>query len=85
MSFVRNPQEASTMPIQNYSAFTALFNTTGQPAVMLPLWQAKSGLPLAMQFVGRLGERHGILQVVVVAGSGRRQRDPGRPVEQRRA
>ena len=42
--------------IQNYSTFTALFNTTGQPAVMLPLWQAKSGLPLAMQFVGRLGD-----------------------------
>ena len=42
--------------IQNYSPFTALFNTTGQPAVMLPLWQAKSGLPLAMQFVGRLGD-----------------------------
>ena len=42
--------------IQNYSVFTALFNTTGQPAVMLPLWQAKSGLPLAMQFVGRLGD-----------------------------
>ena len=42
--------------IQNYSPFTPLFNTTGQPAIMLPLWQAKSGLPLAMQFVGRPGE-----------------------------
>ena len=42
--------------IQGYSAFTALFNTTGQPALMLPLWQAKSGLPLAMQFVGRPGD-----------------------------
>ena len=42
--------------IQRYSAFTALFNTTGQPAIMLPLWQAKSGLPLAMQFVGRPGD-----------------------------
>jgi amidase len=42
--------------IQDYSAFTAPFNTTGQPAVMLPLWQAKSGLPLAMQFVGRNGD-----------------------------
>lgn len=42
--------------IQNYSTFTALFNTTGQPALMLPLWQAKSGLPLAMQFVGHLGD-----------------------------
>ena len=42
--------------IQNYSTFTALYNTTGQPAIMLPLWQAKSGLPLAMQFVGRMGD-----------------------------
>lgn len=42
--------------IQNYSPFTPLFNTTGQPAIMLPLWQAKSGLPLAMQFVGRPGD-----------------------------
>lgn len=40
----------------NYSAFTALFNTTGQPAIMLPLWQSKAGLPLAMQFAGRLGD-----------------------------
>lgn len=42
--------------IQDYACFTPLFNTTGQPAVMLPLWQAKSGLPLAMQFVGRLSD-----------------------------
>jgi len=42
--------------ITNYSSFTAVFNTTGQPAMMLPLWQSKAGLPLAMQFVGRLGD-----------------------------
>jgi len=42
--------------IQDYSPFTPLFNTTGQPAIMLPLWQAESGLPLAMQFAGRLGD-----------------------------
>ncbi|MBI4694529.1 MAG: amidase [Gammaproteobacteria bacterium] len=42
--------------LQDYAAFTPLFNTTGQPAIMLPLWQAKSGLPLAMQFVGRMGD-----------------------------
>ncbi|MGR8918221.1 MAG: amidase [Gammaproteobacteria bacterium] len=39
-----------------YTPFTPLFNTTGQPAVMLPLYQSKAGLPLAMQFVGRLGD-----------------------------
>ncbi|MBI4695310.1 MAG: amidase [Gammaproteobacteria bacterium] len=42
--------------IQEFSPFTPLFNTTGQPAIMLPLWQARSGLPLAMQFVGRPGD-----------------------------
>lgn len=42
--------------IQDYACFTPTFNTTGQPAIMLPLWQAKSGLPLAMQFVGRLAD-----------------------------
>jgi amidase len=42
--------------IQDYSPFTPLFNTTGQPALMLPLWQAQSGLPLAMQIVGRPGD-----------------------------
>ncbi|MEQ8663300.1 MAG: amidase family protein, partial [Gammaproteobacteria bacterium] len=33
----------------DYTQFTPLFNTTGQPAVMLPLWQSKAGLPMAMQ------------------------------------
>jgi amidase len=42
--------------IVDYASFTPMFNTTGQPAIMLPLWQAKSGLPLAMQFVGRLSD-----------------------------
>ncbi|MEM1139552.1 MAG: amidase family protein, partial [Pseudomonadota bacterium] len=36
-----------------YTPYTPLFNTTGQPAIMLPLWQSKAGLPLGMQFVGR--------------------------------
>jgi amidase len=40
----------------DYTQFTPLFNTTGQPAVMLPLWQSKAGLPMAMQFVGRLAD-----------------------------
>ncbi|MFP6681787.1 MAG: amidase family protein [Gammaproteobacteria bacterium] len=40
----------------DYTQFTPLFNTTGQPAIMLPLWQSKAGLPIAMQFVGRMGD-----------------------------
>jgi len=42
--------------VQTYSSFTPLFNTTGQPALVLPLFQSSAGLPLAMQFVGRPGD-----------------------------
>jgi amidase len=32
--------------------FTPVFNTTGQPAISLPLHQTESGLPVGVQFVG---------------------------------
>ena len=35
--------------------FTALFNVTGQPAVSLPLFQSKGGLPIGVQLVARYG------------------------------
>ena len=33
--------------------FTALWNTTGQPAVSLPLAHDEAGLPVGVQIVGR--------------------------------
>jgi amidase len=39
-----------------YAPFTALFNTTGQPAVSLPLEQDADGVPIGIQFVGRYGQ-----------------------------
>jgi amidase len=36
--------------------FTAPFNLSGQPAVSLPLYQARDGAPLGVQFVGRVGD-----------------------------
>jgi amidase len=50
-------------PIANYVPFTALQNITGQPAISLPLAYSKSGLPIGVQFVGRFGEEHLLLQL----------------------
>lgn len=43
--------------------YTALFNTTGQPAITLPLHESANGLPLGMQFVGHAGAEATLLQL----------------------
>jgi Asp-tRNA(Asn)/Glu-tRNA(Gln) amidotransferase A subunit family amidase len=40
----------------HFSPFTVWFNITGQPAMMLPLGRASSGIPMATQLVGRYGD-----------------------------
>lgn len=40
-----------------FTPFTAIWNTTGQPAISLPLYHGTDGLPIGVQFVGQpLGE-----------------------------
>jgi len=50
-------------PIASYVPFTGGQNITGQPAINLPLAWSKSGLPIGVQFVGRFGEEHLLLQL----------------------
>jgi len=50
-------------PILGYAPFTAGQNVTGQPAISLPLAWSKVGLPIGVQFVGRFGEEHLLLQL----------------------
>ena len=38
------------------TAFTGIFNATGQPAISLPLAESSAGLPIGMQFVGSFGD-----------------------------
>jgi amidase/6-aminohexanoate-cyclic-dimer hydrolase len=45
-----------------YIPFTALFNATGQPAMSVPMGWA-NGLPVGMQFAGRLGDDATLLQL----------------------
>ena len=50
-------------PILVYVPFTAMQNVTGQPAISLPLAWSKTDLPIGVQFVGRFGEEHVLLQL----------------------
>lgn len=38
---------------KRFTPFTAIYNTTGQPAVSLPLHQSEEGLPIGMMLMGR--------------------------------
>ncbi len=38
-----------------FTPYTAMYNTTGQPAISLPLYQTQAGLPIGMMLVGRPG------------------------------
>ena len=46
-----------------YSTLTAPFNSTGQPAISLPLAQSSTGLPIGIQFVGAYGREDMLLQL----------------------
>jgi amidase len=55
--------EQWTNQIFAYAPFTNLFNTTGLPAISLPLAWSKDGLPIGMQFAGRFAEEATLLKL----------------------
>jgi amidase len=52
-----------TRQVFTYCPFTPLFNTTGQPAISLPLHWTADGLPVGVQFAARLGGEATLLQL----------------------
>jgi amidase len=63
--------------------FTALFNSSGNPAMTVPLAMSQAGLPLGVQFVGRFGDeatlfRLGAQLEMAQPWAGRRPPDRGR-------
>lgn len=42
--------------LANYASFTPVYNTTGQPAISLPLYHSEVGLPIGVQFASRHGD-----------------------------
>lgn len=52
-----SPDSAAFMAARSASvAFTSLFNSSGHPAMSVPLAMSRSGLPLGVQFVARFGD-----------------------------
>jgi amidase len=52
-----------TLQVFSYAPFTPLFNTTGQPAISLPLHWSASGLPIGVQIAGRFGDEATLLRL----------------------
>ncbi len=65
--------------------FTPAFNTTGQPAISLPLHWSPDGLPVGVQIAARFGDEAGLLRVAAQLEEARPWRDRRpRPRRERR-
>ncbi len=51
------------LPSLTCTPFTQLANLTGQPAMSVPVYLSKEGLPLGVQFVASKGEEHRLLKL----------------------
>ncbi len=52
-----------TTQVFAYCPFTPLFNTTGQPAISLPLYWTKGGLPVGLQFAAKFGDEATLIRI----------------------
>jgi amidase len=52
-----------TRRVFEWCAFTPLFNSTGHPAVSLPLHWTEGGLPVGMQFAGRMNDEATLIRL----------------------
>ena len=53
---LRTDSEAFHKELFGDIAFTALFNTTGNPAMSVPLHWSAAGLPVGVQFIAPFGD-----------------------------
>ena len=72
--------EQWTTQIFTYAPFTNLFNTTGLPAISLPLAWSKDNLPIGMQFAGRFADEATLLKLASQLEEARPWKDKHPPV-----
>ncbi len=64
-----------------FTPYTAIFNSTGQPAISLPLFQGEDGLPAAVQLAGRPADEATLLSLAAQLEAARpwagRRPEPG--------
>ena len=72
--------EQWTTQIFTYAPFTNLFNTTGLPAISLPLTWSKDDLPIGMQFAGRFAGEATLLKLATQLEEARPWKDKHPPV-----
>jgi amidase len=48
---------------KQFTPYTAIYNTTGQPAISLPLYESTDGLPIGIMLVGRPGGEAALLSL----------------------
>ncbi len=51
------------MRVNNYVNFTILQNTSGAPAISLPMGKCRNGLPIGPQFAAKLGDERTLLEL----------------------
>jgi amidase len=63
-----------------FAPFSNLFNTTGQPAISLPLAWSREGLPIGMQFAGRFADESTLFRLAGQLEKARPWKDKHPPV-----
>jgi amidase len=65
---------------KRFTPYTAIYNTTGQPAISVPLHQSAEGLPIGMMFAGRPGAEATLLCLAAQLEATRPWRDRRPPI-----